>query len=129
MQNLAQTKLIVNMDPITLITSAMTILLPYLVKSGEKIAEEMGASLWTWLKGKFGNNKHLPISPLESDKNAIQLQLMSEIAQNAEFALALEKKIQELKQESCNQGVMKVENNATVEKQVNITNNSGSISL
>ena len=42
---------------------------------------------------------------------------------------SFEKKIQEMKQESCNHGAMKVENNGTVEKQINITNNSGSISL
>lgn len=54
---------------------------------------------------------------------------MSEIAQNAKFALELEKKMQELKQKSHNQGIMNVENNGTVEKQVNITNNSGTISL
>lgn len=117
------------MEPITLITSAMTMLTPYLIKSGEKIAEEMGASLWSWIKGKFSNNQQLPTSPSESDKNTIELQLMSEIARNAEFALSLEKKIQELKQKSCSQGIMNIENNCTVEKQVNITNNSGSISL
>ena len=54
---------------------------------------------------------------------------MSEIAENAEFALSLEKKIQELEQRSYSQGNMNVENNGTVEKQINITNNSGSISL
>lgn len=117
------------MEPITLITSAMAMLTPYLIKSGEKIAEEMGSSLWTWIKEKFGNNKQMPTSPSESDKNTIQLQLMSEIAQNAKFALELEKKMQELKQKSHNQGIMNVENNGTVEKQVNITNNSGTISL
>lgn len=117
------------MEPLTLITSAMTMLTPYLIKSGEKIAEEMGASLWTWLQGKFSNKKLLPSSPSEADKNDIQLQIMSEVAQNAEFALALEKKIQEIKQETCFQGAMKVENNGTVENQINITNNSGSISL
>lgn len=117
------------MEPITLIISAMTILSPYLVKSGEKIAEEMGASLWSWIKGKFSNNQQLPTSPSEPDKNTIQLQLMSEIARNAEFALSLEKKIQELKQKSCSQGIMNVKNHGTVEKQINITNNSGSISL
>ena len=37
----------------------MTVLTPYLVKSGEKVAEEMGASLWTWLKERFSNNKQL----------------------------------------------------------------------
>mgnify|MGYP007059350339 FL=1 len=117
------------MEPIALITSAMTMLSPYLVKSGEKIAEEMGASLWSWIKGKFSNNQQLPTSPSEPDKDTIQLQLMSEIARNAEFALSLEKKIQELKQKSCSQGIMNVENHGIVEKQINITNNSGSISL
>lgn len=34
------------MDPMSLLTAAMTMLAPYLVKSGEKIAEEMGGSLW-----------------------------------------------------------------------------------
>lgn len=61
------------MEPITLITSAMTMLTPYLIKSGEKIAEEMGASLWSWIKGKFSNNQQLPTSPSESDKNTIEL--------------------------------------------------------
>lgn len=117
------------MDPITLITTTMTVLTPYLVKSGEKVAEEMGASLWTWLKEKFSNNKQLPTAPSKSDKSIIQLQLMSDIVQNKDFALALEKKIQEIKQELYNQGSMNVENNGTVEKQVNITNNSGSITL
>lgn len=51
---------------------------------------------------------------------------MFEIAQNKEFAFALEKKMQEM---LCNQGSMNVENNGTVEKQVNITNNFAHISL
>ena len=68
------------MEPTTLITSVMAMLSPYLAKSGEKIAEEMGASLWSWIKGKLSNNKQLPTSPSGTDKVAIQLQLMSEIA-------------------------------------------------
>lgn len=117
------------MDPITLITTTMAVLTPYLVKSGEKVAEGMGASLWTWLKEKFSNNKQLPTAPSESDKSTIQLQLMYDITQNKEFALALEKKIQEIKEELYSQGSMNIENNGTVEKQVNITNNSGPITL
>lgn len=31
------------MEPITLLTTAMTMLTPYIVKSVEKVAEEMGA--------------------------------------------------------------------------------------
>lgn len=116
------------MDPITLLTTAMTMLTPYIVKSGEKVAEEMGGDLWNWLKSKFATNKQLPKTVSEADLNTVQLQLMSEISSNAEFAKALEAKIAEIKN-GCNQNAMKVENNAIVQKQVNITNNSGNITL
>lgn len=116
------------MDPITLLTSTMTMLTPYIVKSGEKVAEEMGADLWNWLKSKFATNKQLPKTVSEADQNAVQLQLMTEISSDAEFAKALEAKIAEIKS-GCNQYGMKVENNGTVEKQLNITHNSGSITL
>lgn len=116
------------MDPFTLLTTAMTMLTPYIVKSGEKVAEEMGADLWSWLKSKFATNKQLPETVSEADQNTVQRQLMSAISSNAEFAKALEAKIAEIKS-CCNQNAMKVENNGTVEKQLNITNNSGNITL
>lgn len=116
------------MDPITLITTAMTMLSPYIVKSGEKMSEEMGASLWNWLKSKFATKKLLPETVSKADLNTVQLQLMSEISSDSEFAKALEAKIAEIKS-GCNQNAMKVENNGTVEKQLNITNNSGNITL
>lgn len=116
------------MDPLTLLTTAMTMLTPYIVKSGEKVAEEMGADLWNWLKSKFATNKQLPETVSEADQNTVQRQLMSEISSNTEFAKALEAKIAEIKS-GCNQYGMKIENNGTVEKQLNITNNSGNITL
>ena len=116
------------MDPITLLTSAITMLSPYMVKSGEKVAEEMGASLWNWLKSKLAAKKQFPENVSKADLNTVQLQLMSEISTDSEFAKALETKIAEIKS-CCNQHAMKVENNATIQKQVNITHNSGSITL
>ena len=51
------------MEPITIITTAMALLSPYFVKSGEKFAEGIGESLWTWIKtffSKQGNESQLP---------------------------------------------------------------------
>jgi hypothetical protein len=48
------------MDPVTLATAVLAVLSPYLVKAGEKLAEEVGGSLpenagklWTALSKKF----------------------------------------------------------------------------
>lgn len=118
------------MDPMSLLTAAMTMLAPYLVKSGEKIAEEMGGSLWDWIKSKFSGKTELPANPSESDQPEIQKQLMMAVASNAQFAKELEDIIEKIRtsgQEST--GQMSIINNGIVEKQVNITNNTGSINL
>ena len=59
------------MDPITLLTSAITMLSPYMVKTGEKIAEEMGASLWSWLKNKLAAKKQFPENISTADLNTV----------------------------------------------------------
>ena len=41
------------MEPITIITTAMALLSPYFVKSGEKFAEGIRESLWTRIKKFF----------------------------------------------------------------------------
>lgn len=118
------------MEPMTLLSAAMTMLTPYLVKSGEKIAEEMGGSLWTWIKSKFNGKAELPANPSESDQQEIQKQLMMAVASDSQFAKELEEIMEKIRtsgQESS--GQMNIINNATVQKQVNITNNSGSFNL
>lgn len=118
------------MEPMTLLSAAMTMLTPYLVKSGEKIAEEMGGSLWTWIKSKFNGKAKLPANPSESDQQEIQKQLMMAVASDSQFAKELEEIMEKIRtsgQESS--GQMNIINNGTVQKQVNITNNSGSINL
>jgi len=94
------------MDPITVITATISMLTPYLVKSGEKIAEEMGGSLWAWLKSKIKDKSAIKENPDADDKNAIQMQLMTLISQNPSFVQELEnmiKKIQEQHVESSEQ--------------------------
>ena len=118
------------MEPMTLITAALSMLAPYLVKSGEKIAEEMGCSLWKWLKSKFDGKANLPENPTEEDKTEIQKHLMAAVVTDAIFVKELEEKINEIiKSKPVDGGQMNVVNNGTVEKQINITTNSGPITL
>lgn len=40
-------------DITTLTASAVSVLIPYLMKGGEALSEEAGKSLWSWLTEKF----------------------------------------------------------------------------
>lgn len=111
------------MDIVSLVTTAMFFLKPFLKKSGEKVAEEIGSSLWTWLSDKLNRKKELPAKCSEVEVEEVQTYLQSELANNPALEKALEAKLQEI--QSSSQGQMIIENNGTVEKQVNITNMSG----
>lgn len=111
------------MDIISLVTTAMFFLKPFLKKSGEKVAEEIGSSLWTWLGDKLSRKKELPVKCSEVEVEEVQTYLESELANNPVLEKALEAKLQEI--QSSPQGQMIIENKGKVEKQVNITNMSG----
>lgn len=117
------------MEPLTLITAAMAMLTPFLTKAGEKISEEMGTSLWTWLKSKFSNEHNIPDSATSEDTNKIQMALMQLITSNPAFAEELEAKMNEIRNQNTSTGQMNVVNNGTVQKQSNVTTNNGTINL
>lgn len=117
------------MDPLTLITAAMTMLSPYLTKAGEKFSEEMGSSLWTWLKSKFSGEDKVPEEVTTEDTNKIQMALMQLITSNPSFAQELESKMNEIKSQNSSSGQMNVVNNGIVQKQSNVTTNNGTINL
>lgn len=111
------------MDPFTLASGAMFFLKPFLKKTGEKIAEEIGSSLWSWLGDKLSTKKELPAKCTDMEVADVRTLLESELTTNQILAQALEAKLQEIK--SSAQGQMIIENQGNVEKQVNITNISG----
>lgn len=117
------------MEPLTLITAAMTMLMPFLTKAGEKFSEEMGTSLWTWLKSKFSNEHNIPDAITSADINNIQMALMQLITSNPEFAHELEAKMNEIRNQDTATGQMNVVNNGTVQKQSNVKTNNGTINL
>lgn len=115
------------MDPMTIITGAMAVLTPFLKKGGEKISEKVGEDLWEWLKEKIGKKK-LPNNPNIDDKEVIKGIIEEAIKQNSSLESELIQKLDDIKK-SGNEHFSKVINNAEVNKQVNITNNNGTINL
>lgn len=101
----------------------MFFLKPFLKKTGEKVAEEVGSTLWGWLSDKFANKKELPDKCSDLEIEEVKTYLESELSKNPALVKALEDKLQEI--QSTSQGQMIVENQGPVEKQVNITTMSG----
>ena len=117
------------MEPITIATTALTIATPYLVKAGEGLAQKVGEDVWNLIKKPFSKKKQEEIfveSPTEEQLAVIKTELESEIRNNIEFKNELLGRINEAQNELNQQNI---NNHGSVEKQINIQNNSGNINL
>lgn len=113
------------MDIITLATTAITLASPYIEKIGEGSARKIGEDIWNLLKKPFGNkNKDIE----KMDKEEIQSTLVEVLNEDASFKNELEKYVvqAQTKIDNLNQTIT---NNGNIEKQVNIGNVNGNISL
>lgn len=117
------------MDPITLITAAITLATPYLMKTGEKLAEKVGEEIWNLIKKPFANEKKAELfteSPTEKQLDVIKKELIDVLTKNPEYKTELLNAVTKA-QTSLNQQI--INNNGNIEKQINIQNNSGDISF
>ncbi|MFK7059208.1 hypothetical protein V3Q90_03595 [Flavobacterium oreochromis] len=113
------------MDIITLATTALTLASPYIKKVGEGTAKKIGEDIWNLMKKPF-ENKNKEIEKME--KEEIHLTLIEVLNEDLNFKNELEKYIvqAQTKIDNLNQTIT---NNGSIEKQVNIGNVNGNISL
>ena len=119
------------MEPLTLVTTAVTLAIPFLIKTGEKIAERIGEDIWQLLKKPFTkNNDALLIdinNPKEKDK-LISL-LLEEISNNADFKKEIEVSVDNAQKELNTYSQQSINNNGKIDRQINIQNNNGNIQM
>jgi len=119
------------MEPITLATTALALATPYLIKSGEAIAEKVGEEIWNVIKKPFQKGKStiskLDINNSEEKKMLIE-SLIEVINNDPNYKTELESAIvsgeRELKGFQQN-----IYNEGQIEKQINIQNNTGNIQM
>ena len=119
------------MEPITLITAALGFATPYLIKSGEKIAEDIGEEIWKIIKKPFSKEKQPRLANDLIDKSGrekIVEELLEKVKVDADYKLELEAavKVAREKLETYNQ---KISNFGNIDKQVNIQNLKGNITF
>jgi len=103
------------MDPATLAAAALTVLAPYLVKMGEKVAEKIGEAmpdnagkLWTTLAGKLGSRpaaataiQDLAQDPKDEDNQAaFRKELRKALAEDPQFLVEMTGLLDKAQQES-----------------------------
>src|SRR4051812_15062542 len=90
------------MEPITLITTAITLATPYLLKTGESIAESIGEDIWKIIKKPFTKDKEaqfpIDINRQEEKEKLVEF-LLTEIEINKKFKLELETAVEKGKKE------------------------------
>lgn len=117
------------MEPVSLIAAAVTIAMPYLVKSGETFAEKLGEGIWDLVKKPFSKDESAQLSIDNPNDNQIALiksLLLEKLQNDVSLKTELENAVVSAKS-SMNQ--QNIQNQSTVLKQVNIQTNTGDINL
>lgn len=117
------------MEPI--ITTTIALLTPYLIKSGEKFAEEVGEDLWNWIKKPFTKEQESELLPEANTKDGIKkisIMLEERIKNDLLYKAELEKQVTGLL-EKMNAYQQNINNNGNIEKQINIQENNGNIQM
>lgn len=121
------------MEPITLLTTTIALISPFIYKTGEKIAEEIGGDIWEWLKnhcrGKKEMSENNVIFKEKINIEEVKQFLLEKINCDNEFKKNLEEIINQKQKILDSQFEQNIHNNGNIEKQFNLTNNSGTINF
>ena len=113
------------METVLLITTTLTLAKPFLEKIGEGTSRKIGEDIWNLLKKPF-SKKGKDIDQLSEDQ--INSELLKILSEDSDFKKELEDFINIAKSQlsAVNQNI---QNNGSIDKQVNIGSNVGNISL
>ena len=113
------------MDIITLATTALTLATPLIEKIGEGTARKVGEDIWNLIKKPF-QKKEKNIEEMSSED--IQTTLVELLKEDGNFKNELESLVvyAQTKIDNINQTI---NNNGSIDKQVNIGNVNGNITL
>lgn len=113
------------MEIFALATTALSIATPFLEKIAEGTAKKIGEDVWNLIKKPF-ELKNKDINSMNRDE--LKLELVEILRIDPNFKNELETVV--IKgQEQINLSTQNINNAGSIEKQINITHNSGSITM
>lgn len=120
------------MELITLATDAITLSLPFLTKSGEKIAENIGQEIWNVIRKPFSSshdNTLLNDLTIKENQDKFKEQLILKLAEDQSFEKELMALVENKQQQLIANAQQNVNNHGDVTKQINIQTNTGGIQM
>lgn len=120
------------MEPITLITTALALATPYLVKTGEKFAESVGEDIWKWIKKPFtkSDEKNLITEfNFDRDSDKLKVALLEKLNEDNAFKQDFEKAVTKAQNDLHAYYQQNINNSGNIEKQINIQDNKGNIQM
>jgi hypothetical protein len=120
------------MEILSLATTALSLATPFLVKAGEKFAENVGESIWNLLKRPFSKKEQEALEANirnDSEKDKIIETLITKIDYDQQYKAELENAVIDAQKALSVYNQQNINNNGNIEKQVNIQNITGNITL
>ncbi|MDP4285425.1 MAG: hypothetical protein Q8891_13445 [Bacteroidota bacterium] len=120
------------MEPITLITTALTLATPYLIKTGEKFAESVGEDIWKWIKKPFTKKEEQTLIAdfkLDRDSDKLKVALLEKLRDDNNFKQEFETAVTKAQSDLNAFYQQSINNSGNVEKQINIQDNKGNIQM
>lgn len=120
------------MEPISLITTALALATPYLVKTGEKFAEGVGEDIWKLIKKPFTKTEDKTLLKefnLDRDSDKLKVALLKKLNEDDEFKQEFEKAVTTAQNDLNAYYQQNINNNGDIEKQINIQDNKGNIQM
>jgi hypothetical protein len=120
------------MEPVSLITAALALATPYLLKTGEKVAEGIGEDIWKLIKRPFTGseeralNKNVAI-PLERDE--LIAVLLDKVNSDSVFKSQLQEAVNKGQEDLNAYSQQNINNHGRIDKQVNVQIINGNVTL
>ena len=120
------------MEPMTIISTAISLLAPFLEKSGEKFAEKIGEDVWLWIKNAFSKQEKQHKLPKLNDidlQEKLEKILLERITIDEKFKKEFEQEIEKTQKAIKSNYQQYVSNEEAVQKQIIIQENHGNIQM
>ena len=118
------------MEVTSLVLLAYSLAQPFLEKTQEGIARKIGEDIWTLMKKPFEKKGIKQVDQYaQEQKEDFKKELESELNKNEAFKVELQDLIEKAQKSLSEISQQNLNNYGEVEKQINIQNNSGNISM
>lgn len=117
------------MEPVTIIASALSLSLPFIIKAGEGFTNKIGEDVWEWIKKPFTKPEQDALfKDLDKPENIekIKKELLQKVGTDSKYLMGLQKIVEEYQNKYNQQNIT---NHKKIEKQINIQDNKGPIQM